>query len=416
MKLAVCILIHHNPWLIMGSLISLAMQKNTNYDLHFINIRGTGECRDRKSYKKFHDLADQENINKANQQLSSDDKRIIDIITSLNINYTYHEFENDHGLDSGTWYKFIKKGVWKSYDYSFFLEEGFLFTRETVLDSFHVISGQKKIDFLDMGFGKRISHKSQIFKVFTSKSKPSELDYYKDESMRAVYSDFSQDEDFKKLIQEWPNEPLLKKNPIGTTYYHVPTSAYSFSEKLRLCIKQLYKYKNFHFYKRPLILQQPQAKLRSLKAITNDFQKINEVIYHKEKSPYFFGIYCQHLFSKEFLCKFEEKLEKYNLYKVLDYPISAGPLEPIWGLLPSWLGFDKWYFDGVHRVSKNFITLKREDDVSGVCKYINRYFKGKIKVMPDGDYIKIIKYNNKYKYAKNLLGNSFFSESINETN
>ena len=111
---------------------------------------------------------------------------------------------------------------------------------------------------------------------------------------------------------------------------------------------------------------------------------------------------------------FQKKLEKYELYNVLDYPISAGPLEPIWGMLPAWLGFDKWYFDGVHRVSKNFNTFKREDNVEGVCKYINRYYKGKIKVAPDGDYIKITKYKYKYKYIENLLGANFYAENINK--
>ena len=33
-----------------------------------------------------------------------------------------------------------------------------------------------------------------------------------------------------------------------------------------------------------------------------------------------------------------------------------------------------------------------EDDVYGMCRYINRYYKGKLKVAPDGDFTKIIKY------------------------
>ena len=55
MKLAICILAHHKPWLIMSSLISLAMQKNNNYDLHIIYIRGNGECRDFDGYKEFYE-------------------------------------------------------------------------------------------------------------------------------------------------------------------------------------------------------------------------------------------------------------------------------------------------------------------------------------------------------------------------
>ena len=125
---------------------------------------------------------------------------------------------------------------------------------------------------------------------------------------------------------------------------------------------------------------------------------------------------CQHLLSKEFLSEFQNKLEKYNLYRVLDYPISAGPLEPIWGMLPAWLGFDKWYFDGVHRPRKNFLTYIRDDDVEGVCKYLNRYYKGKLKVEPNGDFIKITKYKNSYKYINNVLGDIFYGEDIKKSN
>ncbi len=411
MKLAICILIHHKPWLIMASLISLAMQKNKDYDLHIINIKGTGECRNRESYKEFHKLADKENENKPNDKLSSDDERIIDIVNSLNINHTYHEFENDHGLDSGAWYKFIKKGVWRSYDYSFFLEEGFLFTRETVLDSIHSFSKQNKLDFLDMGFGKRIAHKNQIENSFALGPSPSELDYFKDKSIKQVYQDFCQDEKFHELYEAWDTEPILKENPIGTTFYHVPPKAYSIFEQLRMYSKHLYRHKELKLPIGRSILQQPQAKIRELSSVVNGYQEFNKVIFHKENSPYFYGIYCQHLFSNEFLSKFENKLEKYNLYKILDYPISALPLEPIWGLLPAWLGFNKWYFNGIHRVSKNFNTFKREDNVEGMCKYINRYYKGKIKVVPDGDFIKIKKY--KFKYIEIFLGDFFYAENIN---
>ena len=412
MKLAICILVHHNPWLMMSSLISLAMQRNTDYDLHVINIKGTGECRDRESYKEFYKIADESNESMANGQLTSDDNRIIDIVNSLKIDYTYHEFENDHGLDSGAWYRFIKKGVWKSYDYSFFLEEGFIFTRETVLDSLNTFISNNKLDFLDMGFGKRMCHKSQIEKVFSRGVSPSKLDIFKDEAMKQVYHDFSQDQKFKELYDKWEAEPFLNKNPIGTTFYHVPSSAYSFSEKIKMNLKSLLKHNEINSLFSRLILQQPQARLRMLSKITDEFKIINKVVYHKEKSPYFFGTYCQHFFSKEFLSSFENKLDIHNLYKVLEYPISAGPLEPIWGILPSWLGFDKWYFDGVHRISKNFITLKREDDVNGVCKYINRYYKGKIKVEPDGDFVKIIKCKYKYKYIRNLLGDLFYANNF----
>ena len=45
MKYAICILAHHKPWLIMSSLVSLAMQDvdPKDYDLHIIYIKGNGK-------------------------------------------------------------------------------------------------------------------------------------------------------------------------------------------------------------------------------------------------------------------------------------------------------------------------------------------------------------------------------------
>ena len=386
------------------------MQKNNNYDLHIIYIRGNGECRDFDGYKEFYEVAEQ--TGEYNPQLTSDDNRILDVVNSLNINYTIHEFDNDHGLDSGAWYKFIKKGVWQSYDHSFFLMEGFQFTSENVLDSINTFSTQNKLDYLDMGFEKRIAHRWQIDNMFTLGHNPSKMDYLKNNTITSVFHDFSQDDKFKEIYQKWWNEPFLKESATGTTFHHVPGKAYGIKEKLKFFLVNLYKNKKLKMPVGRFIFQQPQSKISNLSSVVEDYKIINKVIFHKEKSPYFYGCMCQHLFSKELLSEFQKKLEKYNLYKVLDYPISAGPLEPIWGMLPAWLGFDKWYFDGVHRPRKNFLTYVREDDVEGVCRYINRYYKGKLKVAPEGDYIKIINYKNKYNYINNTLGDIFYGEDI----
>jgi hypothetical protein len=388
------------------------MQKNTDYDLHIIYIRGNGECRDRESYKEFYKVADQ--TSEYNPQLTSDDERILDIVNSLKIDYTLHEFENDHGLDSGAWYKFIKKGIWQSYDYSFFLMEGFLFTRETVLDSIHVFSSQNKLDYLDMGFEKRIAPRWQIDNLFILGPNPSKMDYLKNETMTAVYRDFSQDDKFKAIYQKWWSEPILKENGIGTTFYHVPSRAYSVFERVKISLKYLIKNKRIYLPVGRFVFQQPQSKPNRLPTVTSGHIEIDKVIFHKEESPYFYGCMCQHVLSRDLLSKFSDKLDKYDLYKTLDYPISAGPLEPIWGLLPAWLGFDKWYFDGVHRPRKNFLTYVREDDVHGMCKYINRYYKGKIKVAPNGDFVKIVTFNYKYKYINNILSEVFYEKNISK--
>ena len=38
----------------------------------------------------------------------------------------------------------------------------------------------------------------------------------------------------------------------------------------------------------------------------------------------------------------------------------------------------KWFFSGIHRIRKNFINFKREDDPIGMTNYLNFYYKDKI--------------------------------------
>jgi len=44
MKLGIFILVHHKPWLINSSLLTLFLQKiNFEYDLNFVLIKGNGQ-------------------------------------------------------------------------------------------------------------------------------------------------------------------------------------------------------------------------------------------------------------------------------------------------------------------------------------------------------------------------------------
>ena len=97
-----------------------------------------------------------------------------------------------------------------------------------------------------------------------------------------------------------------------------------------------------------------------------------------------------------------------DLYKTLDFPFAGTPYEVIWGFLPAWLGFEKWFFDGIHRVRKNFVNYKREDDPAGMCRYLNAYFNKKIIVEPEGDFIKIKKVKKSFNYVYEFLGDIFF--------
>ena len=78
MKLAVCILAHHKPWLIMSTIATLFLQENKDFDLHIIYIKGDGDNRDKKSYEKFYEIADKDGD--FNPQMSPDDNRIIEIL------------------------------------------------------------------------------------------------------------------------------------------------------------------------------------------------------------------------------------------------------------------------------------------------------------------------------------------------
>ena len=53
MKISINIVTHHKPFLITASLISLALQKFDNFDLHIIFIKGDGT---KKKYQKYDKL------------------------------------------------------------------------------------------------------------------------------------------------------------------------------------------------------------------------------------------------------------------------------------------------------------------------------------------------------------------------
>ena len=47
--------------------------------------------------------------------------------------------------------------------------------------------------------------------------------------------------------------------------------------------------------------------------------------------------------------------------------------------MPKWLGHDRYFFDGIHRPRKNFITNLREDDANGkYFSYLNKYSNNEI--------------------------------------
>ena len=112
--------------------------------------------------------------------------------------------------------------------------------------------------------------------------------------------------------------------------------------------------------------------------------------------------------SRSFLTSLSDRLDSYNMYDVLDLPFVGTPLEVIWGLMPSWLGCEKWFTDGIHRVRKHFTTYQREDYPPEMASYINRYYCGRICVGWDGDYMKIRSLRRDYRDLVTILPERYF--------
>ena len=225
------------------------------------------------------------------------------------------------------------------------------------------------------------------------------MDYYHNEMMQKVFSFFCRDEIFNKLYEEWPMDG-------GSTENHVPDVFFPFLEKVRHSKRALKKGKGFFPLFGKVIYDNTYR--RYLLDVIDSFVEYDSVIFHQEQDPYYFGCSCQHFLSREFLSAFVEKIEKYDLYETLDLPFAGSSLESIWGWLPAWLGYEKWFFDGIHRVRKNFVEYTREDDPDDMCRYLNAYFKNKIKVEPEGEFIKIRKVNRSFGYIRDVLGETFF--------
>ena len=130
--------------------------------------------------------------------------------------------------------------------------------------------------------------------------------------------------------------------------------------------------------------------------------------FHRVKEPEWFGCATNHLMSRRFLERFSVKLEEHDMYDVLDLPFAGSALEVIWGFIPIWLGFDKWFTDGFHRVRKDFVTYRREDDPEGMASYINRYHRGRLCVGWQGHYVKIKNMSKDLAELKDLLNDYYF--------
>ncbi len=396
-KLAIVFCIHHKPWLLMSTLITIALQDYCDFDCFFIKIKGNGESVDKEEYKEYYLLAEKYGIN---PQLSPWDEQVIDVANGFTKSGKYYiEVENDHALDSGAWYKFLKSGLWKSYDHCLFLQEGTLLTSPSVLSSLVNISKSSDIDFVSAGHEKRRIPKN-IFENYSKNSKRATLlDNFHDEKIRETFEIFSRDKEFKLLYSAYPNNFQLE------TQDHVPDKIDSFVTKLYQSLRSLKHENTFPLLDESIYVNTLRRKRSE---IVGEMVNINGVNYHAENEIEWFGCSAQHFLSYRIIEKLVHKLDEHKIWDVLDLPYSGTALEIIWGMMPSWLGFNKYFFDGIHRVRKNFISYKREDDAYGMTKYINSYYKGMIEVSCLDEKIKINKYDKRYNYIRNKLSDMYF--------
>ena len=73
--------------------------------------------------------------------------------------------------------------------------------------------------------------------------------------------------------------------------------------------------------------------------------------------------------------------------------------------------FAQWFTDGFHRVRKDFVTYRREDYPAEMATYINRYFRGRLAVTWQGDYLKIGAHRQGLDGVRGELPSVYFQEA-----
>ena len=410
-KFGIFLLAHHKPWLIMSSLRSLGSQTFQEFELNIIYIKGDGmNVSKSQEYIEFNNLSKETSEN--NAMLSNDSSEIKKILSGLNFKFNIIELENDHGLDSGAWLKLIRDhtSIWKKYDYSLFLMEGFLFTNNKVLESLNLLFLKKNINYIATAYEKRIIPKSALDNSVTYSN--SKLLEFQKKMKDKIFRAFCNSRKFENIFNSWSEDNILKKYPNGLIQHHVPLSSYTLSEIIRYILISFKHVRFFNpFQKLILIRRLNKVSLLPLKYFSKNIFTLINTTYHIEKSPFFYCCGCQHIYSKKYLINLDNKFKENNLYRILDYPFLASSFEIIWGMIPKWLGYEKWYFDGIHRPRKNFETDIREDsDVVRIFYYLNKYTKKNLKFRFESDLIKIRKNNQASIKLIEKLGEIFLQK------
>jgi hypothetical protein len=410
-RLAIVLCVHHKPWLVMGTWLTLISQEWRDADVFVVYNVGDG-ANTRDSYKAYRELAAREGINR---QLSPFDERVRLACRLRGIRLTELEYENDHALDSGTWYKFIRDGLWRNYDYVLFLGEGTLLAHPRLLPGLLAFADRRGVHFVASGHEKRRLPRRMLVPPADVGATAPPMDRFHAKMIAETFAVFCRDPEFNDAYDRWgsgfPSE----------TEHHVPgvTAHGAFWRRMRSRLQLCWGSTGLtggdwvpgglgghlplaldYWRSRARILLRRQTSASDARlaygggshearavAGAGEIDQECGVTFHRVDAPEWFGCATNHLLSRAFLERFADRLDRFGMYDVLGLPFAGSALEIVWGLLPAWLGFEKWFTNGLHRVRKNFATYQREDYPPEMAAYINRYHCGRLAVGWQGDYL-----------------------------
>jgi hypothetical protein len=440
-RAAVVLCVHHKPWLVMSTFITLVLQEHQDVDVYVLYNLGDGTCPDRAAYEPYRRFSEGHRPDPAierqsyggydrlarqsglNSKLSPFDERVRAATRLRRAGVHYLELENDHALDSGAYYKFLKTGLWTRYDRVLFLAEGTLFTRPTSLGAGLAFAARHDVDFLAAGHFKRRLPRSAVLHGSAGEPGAMPIDGFHDRMIARTFEIFRRDPDFDRVFERWTDEV------VGTTENHLPNiwgsagwrrlrnaadsrAVLPSTPLRRLSAKHLREHRGV-FPRLGVVRARARVaatrRRRSMPRIASrgaedmiyvdcalrrlgdvaSVSELQDVKFYSVKEPEWFGVNCNHQLSRRFTERLVDRMDRYRLWDVLDVPFAGTALEPLWGLMPEWLGAEKWFFDGLHRVFKNPATNRREDEPAELADYVNRYYPGRVAVGWRGDFLKV---------------------------
>ena len=412
-KVAIVFCVHHKPWLMMSTLLTLVSQERQEADLFFVYNVGDGESL-RESYREYREVAARAGVN---SQLSPFDERVREVCRVRGWNVFELEYENDHGLDSGCWYKFIRDGRWRDYEYVLLVHEGMLLANPRLLAALVAFADRRKVHFVASGHEKRRVRRTSMEPDPAGDPASTPLDDYHRRMMAETFGIFCRDPEFRPVYDSWRSDFPVE------TEHHVPrVNAQGVLERrVRARIQKEWgsaftdpdaSWAGRFIRSGPHAVDRWSSRARMGLGLAEpaesqplayiggsyDVSPINNasaidiergVTFHRVDAQEWFGCATNHLLSRTFLERFSDRLNRFGMFDVLDLPFAGSALEVIWGFLPAWLGFEKWFSNGFHRVRKHFSTYQREDYPPEMASYINRYHSGRLVVEWQGDYLKL---------------------------